>query len=195
MRNSTPRRWPLHLISDCTSDELTRIRQELDRMEDMIDLIDRAIDDDPAPNLKEGGVIRSGYNEEVDELRDISGNAKKWLDDVLTREKESTGIKNLRIGFNKVFGYFLEVTKSFVDQVPYYYQRKQTLTNAERYITPELKDIENRILTANERLIKLEGELYSQIRDALLPETGRLEKSAQLISCLSVPTCCGGCPS
>ena len=155
-------------------------------MEDMIDLIDRAIDDDPAPNLKEGGVIRSGYNQEVDELRDISGNAKKWLDDVLTRERESTGIKNLRIGFNKVFGYFLEVTKSFVGQVPYYYQRKQTLTNAERYITPELKDIENRILTANERLIKLEGELYSQVRDALLPETGRLEKNAQLISCLDV---------
>ena len=176
----------LDVISDCTSDELTRIRQELDRMEDMIDLIDRAIDDDPAPNLKEGGVIRSGYNQEVDELRDISGNAKKWLDDVLTRERESTGIKNLRIGFNKVFGYFLEVTKSFVGQVPYYYQRKQTLTNAERYITPELKDIENRILTANERLIKLEGELYSQVRDALLPETGRLEKNAQLISCLDV---------
>ncbi len=176
----------LDVISDCTSDELADIRQELDRMEDMIDLIDRAIDDDPAPNLKEGGVIRAGYNQEVDELRDISGNAKKWLDDVLIREKESTGIKNLRIGFNKVFGYFLEVTKSFVGQVPYYYQRKQTLTNAERYITPELKDIENRILTANERLIKLEGELYSQVRDALLPEIGRLEKNAQLISKLDV---------
>ena len=176
----------LDVISDCTSADIVRIRQELDRMEDVIDLIDRAIDDDPAPNLKEGGVIRSGYNQEVDELRDISGNAKKWLDDVLTREKENTGIKNLRIGFNKVFGYFLEVTKSFVDQVPYYYQRKQTLTNAERYITPELKDIENRILTANDRLIKLEGELYSQVRDALLPETGRLEKNAQLISTLDV---------
>ncbi len=174
----------LDVISDCTSADLVRIRQELDRMEDVIDLIDRAIDDDPAPNLKDGGVIRTGYNQEVDELRDISGNARKWLDDVLVREKESTGIKNLRIGFNKVFGYFLEVTKSFVDQVPYYYQRKQTLTNAERYITPELKDIENRILTANDRLIKLEGELFSRVRDALLPETGRLEKDAQLISCL-----------
>ena len=176
----------LDVISDCTSGDLTAIRRDLDRMEDVIDRIDRAIDDDPAPNLKDGGVIRTGYNAEVDELRDISGNAKKWLDDVLTRERESTGIKNLRIGFNKVFGYFLEVTKSFVDQVPYYYQRKQTLTNAERYITPELKDIENKILTANERLIKLEAELYSQVRDALLPETGRLEKNAQLISRLDV---------
>ena len=176
----------LDIISDCGCAELSRIRMELDRMEDTIDLIDRAIDDDPAPNLKDGGVIRSGYNQEVDELRDISGNAKKWLDDVLTRERESTGIKNLRIGFNKVFGYFLEVTKSFVDQVPYYYQRKQTLTNAERYITPELKDIENRILTANDRLIKLESELYSQVRDMLLPQTERLENNAQLISKLDV---------
>jgi DNA mismatch repair protein MutS len=131
-------------------------------------------------------VIRSGYNEEVDELRDISGNAKKWLDDVLTRERESSGIKNLRIGYNKVFGYFLEVTKSYVDQVPYYYQRKQTLTNAERYITPELKDIENRILTANERLIKLEAELYDQVKTTLVPQLERLEKNAQLISRLDV---------
>ena len=176
----------LDILSACESGDLSYIRENLDRMEDMVDLIDRAIDEDPAPNLKDGGVIRSGYNQEVDELRDISGNAKKWLDDILIRERENTGIKNLRIGFNKVFGYFLEVTKSFVNQVPYYYQRKQTLTNAERYITPELKDIENRILTANERLIKLEAELYAQIRDTLLPETGRLEKNAQLISRLDV---------
>ena len=176
----------LEVISDCVSADLTNIRQELDRMEDVIQLIDQAIADDPAPNLKDGGVIKMGYSKEVDELRDISGNAKKWLDDVLMRERESTGIKNLRIGFNKVFGYFLEVTKSFVDQVPYYYQRKQTLTNAERYITPELKDIESRILTANERLIKLEAELYNQVRDSLLPQTGRLEKDARLISRLDV---------
>ena len=176
----------LDVISDCTSSDIAAIRRELDPMEDTIDLIDRAIADDPAPNLKEGGVIRTGYSQEVDELRDISGNAKKWLDDVLTRERESTGIKNLRIGFNKVFGYFLEVTKSFVGQVPYYYQRKQTLTNAERYITPELKDIETKILTANDRLIKLEAELYSEIREQLLPQTGRLQKNAQLISELDV---------
>ena len=174
------------VLSDCVAGDIVHIRQELDRMEDTVDLIDRAIDDDPAANLKEGGVIRSGYNEEVDELRDISGNAKKWLDDVLTRERESSGIKNLRIGYNKVFGYFLEVTKSYVDQVPYYYQRKQTLTNAERYITPELKDIENRILTANERLIKLEAELYDQVKTTLVPQLERLEKNAQLISRLDV---------
>ena len=174
------------VLSDCVSGDIIHIRQELDRMEDTVDLIDRAIDDDPAANLKEGGVIRSGYNEEVDELRNISGNAKKWLDDVLTRERESSGIKNLRIGYNKVFGYFLEVTKSYVDQVPYYYQRKQTLTNAERYITPELKDIENRILTANERLIKLEAELYDQVKTTLVPQLERLEKNAQLISRLDV---------
>jgi len=174
------------VLLDCASADISYIRQELDQMEDMVDLIDRAIDDDPAATLKEGGVIRSGYNSEVDELRDISGNAKKWLDEVLIRERESSGIKNLRIGFNKVFGYFLEVTKSYVDQVPYYYQRKQTLTNAERYITPELKDIENRILTANERLIKLEAELYDQVKSALIPQIGRLEKNAQLISRLDV---------
>ena len=180
----------LDILSTCESGDLSFNRENLDRMEDMVDLIDRAIDEDPAPNLKDGGVIRSGYNQEVDELRDISGNAKKWLDDILIRERENTGIKNLRIGFNKVFGYFLEVTKSFVNQVPYYYQRKQTLTNAERYITPELKDIENRILIANERLIKLEAELYAQIRDTLLPETGRLEKNAQFISRLDVYSSC-----
>ena len=176
----------LDVISECASADLAAIRRELDGMEDVVDLIDRAISDDPAPTLKDGGVIKVGYNQEVDELRDISGNAKKWLDDVLTRERESTGIKNLRIGFNKVFGYFLEVTKSFVGQVPYYYQRKQTLTNAERYITPELKEIETKVLTANERLIKLEAALYGEVREKLLPQTGRLKKNAQLISRLDV---------
>ena len=176
----------IKLLSDSVSDDMLNILRELDPMNDVIDLIDRAIDDDPAPTLKDGGVIKRGYNSEVDELRDISINAKKWLDDVLSRERDVTGIKNLRIGFNKVFGYYLEVTKSFVDHVPDYYQRKQTLTNAERYITPELKDIESRILTASERLIKLEAELYAQIREALLPQTERLEKNAQLISRLDV---------
>ena len=174
------------LLGDCSSPELMRIAEALDPMEDTATAIDQAIADDPAPNLKEGGVIRTGFNQEVDELRDISGGAKKWLDDVLTRERENTGIKNLRIGFNKVFGYYLEVTKSYVDQVPFYYQRKQTLTGAERYITPELKEIENNILTANDRLIRLEAELYTKLRESLLCETPRLEQNAALLAQLDV---------
>lgn len=155
-------------------------------MEETVALLEEAIDPDPAPNLKDGGVIRAGYSQEVDDLRDISHSAQKWLDDIITREREQTGIKNLRIGFNKVFGYYLEVSKSFTSQVPYYYERKQTLTNAERYITPELKEVENKVLTSHDALIRLESDLFDGIRGKLYEVVSVLEENGALISELDV---------
>lgn len=174
------------VLAECTSAGICRIIQELDPLEETAALIEKAIDPDPAPNLKEGGVIRAGYSQEVDELRDISHSAQKWLEEILAREREKTGIKNLRIGFNKVFGYFLEVSKSYTSQVPYYYERKQTLTNAERYITPELKEVENRVLTSHEKLIRLESELYDGVRGKLYEQISYLEKDAALLAELDV---------
>lgn len=175
-----------NVLAECESQGICRILNGLDPMEETADLLDAAIDPDPAPNLKDGGVIRPGYSQEVDDLRDISNSAQKWLDDILTREREETGIKNMRIGFNKVFGYFLEVSKSFIPQVPYRYERKQTLANAERYITPELKEVENRVLTAHDKLIKLESDLFDEVRGKLYQVVSILEENGLLISELDV---------
>lgn len=174
------------VLEECESRGVNRILQGLDPMEETVGLLEAAIDPDPAPNLKDGGVIRPGYNQEVDELRDISNHSQKLLDDILNREREQTGIKNLRIGFNKVFGYFLEVSKSFVPLVPYYYERKQTLTNAERYITPELKEVENRVLTSHDKLIRLESDLFDAVRGKLYEVVAKLEENGILISELDV---------
>lgn len=175
-----------NVLEECESQGIQRILQGLDPMEETAALLEEAIDPDPAPNLKDGGVIRAGYSQEVDDLRDISHSAQKWLDDIITREREQTGIKNLRIGFNKVFGYYLEVSKSFTSQVPYYYERKQTLTNAERYITPELKEVENKVLTSHDALIRLESDLFDGIRGKLHEVVSVLEENGALISELDV---------
>ncbi|MBO7709512.1 MAG: DNA mismatch repair protein MutS, partial [Lachnospiraceae bacterium] len=134
---------------------IVKLRDELDELKDISDLIGRAIEEDPPMGLREGGFIKSGYNEEVDTLRKAKTEGKQWLTDVETREREKTGIKNLRIRYNKVFGYYLEVTNSYRDLVPDYFTRKQTLTNAERYITPELKELEDMILGAEDKLFSL----------------------------------------
>lgn len=170
-------------VLSCTSDEaLTNIVNKMDPCTALKDYLRNAIDPDCSSATKDGGYIRSGFNEKVDELRNIATNSQGWLDSILERERTQTGIKNLRIGFNKVFGYFLEVTKSYAPMVPDYYERKQTLTNAERYITPELKEIEHQLLSAEDDLIKLEAELFDEVRDALCDKINILERDAACIA-------------
>ncbi len=161
---------------------LKRIAAEIDPMEDIRELLCKAIVDDPPLSVKEGNLIRAGYDEAVDKLKEASMNGKQWLADMEAAEREATGIKNLRISYNKVFGYYIEVTRSYQNLVPYRYQRKQTLANAERYITPELKSMEETILGAEEQLISLEYTLFTKIRETLLACIDRMQKTAALLS-------------
>ncbi len=154
----------------------------LDPMEDIHTLLTSAICDEPPAGVKDGGFIRAGYNAEVDELTSITTGSREWLNRFEAEERENSGIRNLKVGYNRVFGYYIEVTRSNLSQVPYHYQRKQTLTNAERYITPELKSMEEKILGAKDRLIELEYALFCDIRAQLVACTDRLQSNAQSIS-------------
>ena len=164
------------------AEALCDIRAGLDPMEDVLNLLSAAITEEPPATMKDGGYIRAGYNAEIDELRGIADGSKAWFSSFEATERERSGIKNLRIGFNKVFGYYIEVTRSNLSLVPYNYERKQTLANAERYVTPELKEMEQRILGAKDRLVTLEAELFSGVRDVLLGCTDRLQENASLLS-------------
>lgn len=170
------------ILKDMESDLLKEIYEELDPLEELCDLVGRAIQEEPPLAMKEGGIIKDGYNEEVDRLRKAKSEGKNWLADLETKEREKTGIKNLRIRYNKVFGYYLEVTNSFKDLVPDYYTRKQTLANAERYIIPELKELEDTILGAEDKLYSLEYELYSDIRSRVAKDVVRVQKTAKVIA-------------
>jgi DNA mismatch repair protein MutS len=161
---------------------LSEISRDLDEMADILSLLMNAIVDEPPSNLKEGGFIRTGYNAEVDELRSIAENSQAWLEQFEANERENTKIKSLRVSYNRVFGYYIEVTKSYLAQVPYEYERKQTLANAERYVTPELKEMEQKILGAKDRLVALETDLFAGIREVLLNCTGRLQINGALIA-------------
>ena len=174
------------LLCGIPTEAIDAIVRDLDPMDDVIGLIDAAIDPNPPVNIKDGGVIRKGYNAEVDELRAITNDSQGMLESIAAREREATGIKTLRIGYNRVFGYYIEVTKSFTANVPYYYERKQTLANAERYVTPELKELEKKILNATDRLLELEAELFRAVREALLACTERLQTDAALLARLDV---------
>ena len=165
---------------------LTRIYEDMDPLEDLSGLIRKAIVDEPPMVQREGGIIREGYNEDVDKFRRSRTDGKKWLAELETREKERTGIKNLKIKYNRVFGYSLEVTNSFKNLVPENYVRKQTLTNAERYITQELKDLEDLILGAEDRLYTLEYELFCDVRDKVGAEVARIQRTAKAVAALDV---------
>ena len=165
-------------LSGCRSDELSRIYREIDTLEDIYEKIDEAISSDPPFSVREGGMIRDGYDNNVDELRSIMNDGKSWIDKITEEERESTGIKTLKIGYNKVFGYYIEVTKSFISQVPDRYIRKQTLANCERYITQELKDMEARILGAADKVCSLEYEIFCKIRDFVAENNERIRKTA-----------------
>jgi len=175
-----------YILKNFKSPLLCRLDEEMDDLADLHDLVSSSICDDPPVTVREGGIIRTGYNEEADRLRSARTDSKKWLADLEEREKNATGIKNLRIKYNKVFGYYIEITNSYKDQVPDTYIRKQTLTNAERYIIPELKELEDTILNAEDKLYALEYELFCDVRDKLAAEVKRVSKTAKSIAVLDV---------
>ncbi len=174
------------VLENCTSAMLKDIYDNLDELQDIYELIEKSIVDDPPMTVKDGGIIKLGYDEEVDKLKTATTEGKNWIIQLEAEEKEKTGIKNLKVGFNKVFGYFIEVTKSNLDQVPERYIRKQTLTNAERYITEELKNLENQILGAEEKVVSLEYDLFTKIREEIAKNVIRLQKTATMVSTLDV---------
>ena len=174
------------ILTNCTSELLRELYENLDELQDIYQLIETSIVDDPPMTIKDGGIIKLGYDEEIDKLKTAQTEGKNWLIALEAEEKEKTGIKNLKIGFNKVFGYFIEVTKSNLDQVPERYIRKQTLTNAERYITEELKNLENQILGAEEKVVNLEYDAFVQIRELIAKNVVRLQKTSEVVSSLDV---------
>uniref|UniRef100_A0A7C5ZD94 DNA mismatch repair protein MutS n=1 Tax=Caldicellulosiruptor owensensis TaxID=55205 RepID=A0A7C5ZD94_9FIRM len=174
------------LLSSFSAQLLKEIYEGLDTLEDIYALVDSSINEDAPVTLKEGGIIKDGFNEEVDRLRNISKNSKELLVQYEEKERNLTGIKNLRIGYNKVFGYYIEVTKSNYSLVPDRYIRKQTLANAERYVTEELKKLEDEILGADQKLIELEYQLFCEIRDRIEAQIERIQKTASYIAILDV---------
>ncbi|HIY64557.1 MAG TPA: DNA mismatch repair protein MutS [Candidatus Mediterraneibacter stercoripullorum] len=175
-----------YILEEMNAPILKEICEDLDPLTDLCDLVQRAIQDEPPIAMKEGNIIRDGYNEEVDKLRHAKSDGKDWLAKLENDEREKTGIKNLRIKYNKVFGYYLEVTNSFKSMVPDYYTRKQTLANAERYITPELKELEDMILGAEDRLYALEYDLYTEVRETIASQIVRIQKTAKAIAGLDM---------
>ena len=165
---------------------LARLREQLTGLPDLTDLIARGILDEPPFSVREGGIIRAGYHEDVDQLREILTDTKGVIAKLEAAEKEKTGIKSLKVGFNKVFGYYIEVSKSYYDQVPETYIRKQTLTNCERYITQELKDMEHTILSAQDRIVALEYQLFCDIRDQVAAQSPRIQEIAGAVAQVDV---------
>ncbi|MBM6925695.1 DNA mismatch repair protein MutS [Pseudoflavonifractor phocaeensis] len=174
------------LLSPCSSALLTSLTGELDDLPDLRALISRAIVDEPPFSVREGGFIRPGYDAEVDRLRDILTGGKDLVAGVEAREKERTGIKSLKVGYNKVFGYYIEVSKSYYDQVPEDYIRKQTLVNCERYITQELKDLEHEILSAQDKITALEFNLFCDLREKAAALVGEIQRSAAAVAQVDV---------
>ena len=176
------------LIENSKSHMLQNLYQDLDELEDIYTLIENAIIEDPPISVTEGGIIKLGYDPEIDELKTAMTDGRTWLAKLEATEKEQTGIKGLKIGYNKVFGYYIEVTKSNLSLVPDRYIRKQTLTGGERYITEELKELESKILGAEEKVVSLEYKLFTQIREQIKSQIQRIQKSAMVISKLDVLT-------
>ena len=177
-----------NILGTSKSELLQNLYINLDELTDIHDLIEKAIVEDPPIAITEGGIIKLGYNEEVDELKNATTQGKNWLIELEAKEKEETGIKNLKVGFNKVFGYYFEVTKSYLNQVPDRYIRKQTLANCERYITEELNDLESKILGAEGKVVDLEYKLFIEIRSKIAVNIERLQKASSIVSILDVLT-------
>lgn len=171
-----------YILSGVKSPMLSEMKKDFDLLEDVASLLERAISDEPSTLLRDGNVIKEGFNEEIDKLRLAMRDGKKWLAAVESEERETTGISKLKVGYNKVFGYYIEVTKSAIKDVPDTYIRKQTLANCERYITPKLKEIENTILGASERVLSLESHVFEQIRKDVEREIERLKRMAGIIA-------------
>ena len=172
------------VLSNANATMLKGIYENLDELKDIHDLIEKAIIEEPGITITEGNIIKTGYNEEVDKLKEASTNGKYWLVELEAKEKEATGIKNLKVSFNKVFGYYIEVSKSNLGLVPDRYIRKQTLTTGERYITEELKQMEDTILGSQEKLVDLEYKLFVEIREKIGKEIPRIQQTAETIATL-----------
>ena len=177
-----------YLLRNAHSKDLKEFYESLDSLEDIAALIENAIEEEPPISIKEGGIIKAGYHEAVDKYRNAKTEGKQWLAQMEQTEREQTGIKNLKIKFNKVFGYYLEVTNSYKDLVPESWMRKQTMANAERYITPELKELEDVILGAEEKLFSLEYDLFASIRDQIGAEVIRIQQTAKALAKIDVYT-------
>lgn len=173
-------------LAKATAKLLVNIHQKISTYDDLVVLIDKAIVEDPSFSIREGGFIKDGYNQELDEYRNIAKNSKRLLQQMEEDEKNKTGIKSLKIGYNKVFGYYIEVRHSSTEMVPENYIRKQTLANAERYITPELKEFETKILGAQEKIVQLEYNLFTELRDILKTKISSIQNTAHEIAILDV---------
>ena len=186
-RNSLAMMKPIRLVlSEFDAPLLKNIYEDMDELTDIYELIDAAIVEEPPITIKEGGIIKDGYDENVDHLKNAKTEGKMWLADLENEDRERTGIKNLKIKYNKVFGYYFEVTNSYKDLVPEDYIRKQTLANAERYTTPRLKELEDTILNAEDKLYGLEYDIYCQIRDTIGENITRIQKTAKAVAALDV---------
>lgn len=173
-------------LKDMKTPLLCQLYEDIDELQDIYQLIDSAIDDNPPLTVREGGIIKDGFHEDVDKYRRSKTEGKLWLSELEAREREATGIKTLKVKFNKVFGYYIEVSNSFKNMVPDTYTRKQTLTNGERFITPELKELEDLILGAEDKLYALEYQLFCTVRDTIAGEVLRIQQTAKAVACLDV---------
>ncbi len=173
-------------LADQDSSLLQQLNDDIHDLNEVYDLINRAIVDEPPFTIKEGGIIKEGYSSELDELKDSIKDAQQWIAQLEGKERERTGIKNLKVGFNKVFGYYLEITKSYYDMIPENYIRKQTLTNAERFITPELKEMESLVLNAETKINLMEYELFTDIRNQIQEHIREIQKTSAAVSALDV---------
>ncbi len=173
-------------VSGCKSEMLSAINDNLDILEDINNTVENAIVDEPPFSVREGGMIRRGYNEELDVLKDIEADSVKFINDMALNEQEKTGIKKLKIGYNHVFGYYIEVPNAFKEDVPENYIRKQTLTNCERFITEELKELESKILSAKEKIVRIEYELFTEIREEIASQFMRVRTTADAVAQLDV---------
>ena len=177
------------LIKDYKSELFVTMNKEIDELRDIYTLIDETIDEDEPPiSIKDGGIIKSGYNKDVDRFRVAKTEGKQWIASLQEKEREKTGIKNLKIKNNNVFGYFIDVTNSYLDMVPDYYIRKQTLTNSERFFTTELKDMENTIINSHDKLVSLEHEIYKNVNNTINNNIVRIQNSAKILAYIDVFT-------
>ena len=172
------------LLTNCSSDAVREIMEQLDPLEELTALLEHSIHPDAPITITEGGIINDGYSAMLDEYRIASTSGKQWIIELEQREREETGIRNLRVQYNKVFGYYIEVTKSYYDMVPMRYTRKQTLANCERYMTPELKEIEQKIVGAQEQSVRLELQLFTEIREQIAAQITRIQKTAMALKTL-----------
>ncbi len=175
-----------HILNDFHSPLLVQTQEEMDALEDIWQLIDASIEEEAPISVREGGILKNGYKEDIDKLREARTNGKTWLADIEKQEREETGIKNLKIKHNKVFGYYLEVTNSYKNLVPAHYVRRQTLANAERYITPKLKELEDMILGAEDQLVVLEYDYFCEIRKQIADQVVRIQQTAKAVAALDV---------